>query len=179
MGLLPANATALERALEEVITELLDGVDVTPIRTLRVVATCPEEWLPYLAWERGIDAWSDAWPIALKRAVIASAWNLHAEKGTFAADCRILDEAGALYDYVEGAGAEHHTVTINVHNTLTLRVTAADLRRAIDRVRRASVHYSIVGQAGLPLGQLQLAGGFTAKTVVREAFVVRLEEAPA
>lgn len=41
------------------------------------------------------------------------------------------------------------------------------------------MHYTIVGQAGLPMGHLQLAGGFTARTVVRTPFVLRLEEAAA
>ena len=133
MGLLPANATALERALEEVITGMLGSVAI-PIRALRVVATCPEEWLSFLAWERGIDEWNPDWPLAVKREVVAAAWSLHAEKGTFAADCRVLDAAGAVYDYVEGANG-HHTVTISIFNTLTLRVTFAELERAIGRIK--------------------------------------------
>ena len=165
MPLLPPNATDLERALEEVITEMLEDVPV-PIRALRVVADCPEEWLPYLAWERGIDAWDDAWPAALKRAVVAEAYAIHVEKGTVAADRRILDGAGAVYGYSEGAGADHHTVRIAVRNSGSLLVTVGDLERAIDHVRRASVHYTLTAEAGfcaLPV----LVGGMGAVAVAR------------
>ena len=103
MALLPPNATTLERALEDVITGMLEAVPI-PIRALRTVADSPEEWLPWLAWERGVDVWSDAWPAALKRAVVAGAYAIHVEKGTVAADRRILDGAGAIYDYTEGTG---------------------------------------------------------------------------
>ena len=165
MGLLPANATALERGLEAVITDLLEGVAI-PLSALRVPATCPEPWLPFLAWGRGIDVWSDDWPIGVKRQAIEAAWDLHALKGTVAADRRILDGAGALYDYVEGTGAEHHTVAVKVQNSGTLLVTLDDLKRAIDNVRRASVHYTVTAEAGF-CGPLQLAGGFG---VARAAF---------
>ena len=160
MGLLPANATALERALGEVITGLLDGVSI-PVRTLRTVATCPEEWLPYLAWERGLDAWSDEWPIYVKRAAVAGSFMLHAAKGTVAADRQVLDGAGAIYAYAEGAGASHHTVAIKVRNAGTLTLSAAEIERAIDRVKRASVHYAIAHEVGF-CAPLWLAGGFGA-----------------
>ncbi len=148
MPLLPPNATDLERALEAVITNLLESVPI-PIRALRVVADCPEAWLPWLAWERGVDAWNEAWPVAVRRAVVAQAWLLHVEKGTVAADRRILDGAGALYDYIEGSGAGHHTVQVKVRNSDGLLVTVGDLRRQIDRVRRASVHYAVTAESGL------------------------------
>ena len=164
MGLLPANATDLERGLEAVIATMLDGPAI-PIRALRVVATCPEEWLPYLAWERGLDVWSNAWPIALKRAVVASAYVLHREKGTVAADRRILDGAGAVYDYIERATG-HHTVAVKIRNAGTLLATIADLERAIAHVKRASVHYTITHEVGF-CAPLWLAGGFSAAAAAR------------
>ena len=163
MGLLPANATALERALEGVLVDMLDTTPI-PIRTLRDVATCPEEWLPWLAWERDVDVWNGDWPTALKRAVVAASFLLHSEKGTVAADRRILDGAGAVYSYAEGAGADHHTVEVKVHNSGALLVTVGDLRRSIGRVKRASVHYTLTAEAGL-CGSMFLAGGVCAVTV--------------
>ena len=164
MGLLPANATGLERAMEGVLTDMLEAVPI-PIRTLRNVATCPEEWLPWLAWERNVDVWNADWPVALKRAVVAASFALHGEKGTVAADRRILDNAGAIYDYAEGSGAAHHTVTVWVRNTGTLLVTIDDLKRAIDRVKRASVHYTIRAGVGF-CAPLYLAGGFGSASAV-------------
>ena len=168
MSLLPANATDFERALEGVITDLLTGLPI-PIRALRLVDECPAEQLPYLAWERAVPEWDAAWEIDLKRAVVRAAFGLHAGKGTVSADRRILDGAGAIYTYVEGAGSNHHTVAVKVHNAGTLRVTLASLRAAIDAVRRASVHYTFTHEIGFS-GPLLLAGGFAAS-----AFAPRFE----
>ena len=167
MPLLPPNATELERALEEVITEMLTGVDI-PVRTLRTVATCPLEWLPWLAWERAVDTWNDGWPEELKRSLIAQAYQVHSLKGTVAADRRILEAAGAVYDYAEGSGADHHTVTINVQNSGSILTTVGELEAAINRVRRASVHYTVTATAGFCTDPAGGAAGRTAAVALFE-----------
>ena len=55
---------------------------------------------------------------------------------------------------------------IAVRNSGSLLVTAGDLERAIEHVRRASVHYAITAEAGfcaLPV----MAGGFGAAAVAQ------------
>ncbi len=59
--------------------------------------------------------------------MVAQAYAIHVEKGTVAADRRILEGAGAVYDYIEGAGAEHRTVQVKVLNSGSLLVTVGDL----------------------------------------------------
>lgn len=163
MGLLPPNATALERALADVVAELLGDAPV-PVRELRVVATCPADRLAWLAWERDVPFWDDAWPEELKRAVIAAAFGLHREKGTVAADRRVLGDAGAIYDYEESPAGAHHTVAISIRNSASLTVGTAALTRAIARVKRASVHYTVTAEAGFEAA-VPVAGGFGAASV--------------
>ena len=163
MGLLPPNATALERALADIVADLIGDAPI-PIRELRAVTACPVDRLPWLAWERAVPFWDDAWPESLKRAVIAAAYALHREKGTVAADRRILMDAGAIYDYTEGSGNGHHTVAIAIYNSASLTVGTAALTRAIARVKRASVHYTVVSAAGL-MATVPVAAGFGAVSV--------------
>jgi phage tail P2-like protein len=57
-SLLPKNATPLERALEDVAGERLDGLSFD-FASLFDPATCPPAFLPYLAWERGVELWDE------------------------------------------------------------------------------------------------------------------------
>ena len=163
MGLLPSNATALENALADIVADLIGDAPV-PIRELRQAAACPVDRLPWLAWERDVPFWDDAWPVGLKRAVIAAAAALHREKGTVAADRRILADAGAVYDYAEGVGNDHHTVEIKIRNSESLTVGTSALALAIARVKRASVHYTITAEAGFSAA-VPVAAGFGAAAV--------------
>ena len=82
-SLLPANATALERRLEQVLARI-EQIDV-PLRDLWNPTTCPAALLPWLAWALSVDTWRSDWPEATKRAVIAAAPQVHRLKGTAAA----------------------------------------------------------------------------------------------
>ncbi len=165
MGLLPANATALERALETVIAELLEGVEV-PVRALRDPAVCPEGLLPWLAWERRLPAWDADWPAASKRAAIAAAHGVHARKGTLSADRAVLEAAGAVYDYTERPDGVFGRVRVDVLNSDALLLSQAALRAALERTGRASVHYELAFAAGLCV-QPRVAAGFGAAAVAR------------
>lgn len=78
--LLPRNATAPERAIEDATARLAD-VPV-PLRTLWNPATCPAPLLPWLAWALSIDAWKSYWPDHIKRARVAAAIDIQRRKGT-------------------------------------------------------------------------------------------------
>ena len=82
-SLLPPNATALERRLEQVLARV-EQIEV-PVRELWNPATCPAALLPWLAWALSVDTWRSDWPEATKRAVIAAAPQVHRLKGTAAA----------------------------------------------------------------------------------------------
>lgn len=79
--LLPPNATDLERALEAVIRDRIDGIAV-PFRDLWSAENCPEALLPWLAWALSIDQWSPDWPIDIRRARVASAIAIQRMKGS-------------------------------------------------------------------------------------------------
>ncbi len=78
--LLPANASPGEVALDSATSRI--GDVPTPIRDLWNAQTCPEALLPWLAWALSIDTWNTSWPIAVKRARVASAISIQRRKGT-------------------------------------------------------------------------------------------------
>lgn len=86
--LLPANATALERALAGATGRI--GAVPTPLRELFRWDTCPADLLPWLAWEMSVDIWDQGWPEARKRAIIRESFELHRAKGTLYAIDRYL-----------------------------------------------------------------------------------------
>lgn len=90
--LLPANATPLERALGTAIARLSDMP--VPLSDLWRPETCPEAHLPWLAWALSVDDWDSAWPVAVKRDVIAASVDIHRHKGTLGAVRRVLAVMG-------------------------------------------------------------------------------------
>lgn len=88
MSLLPPNASAAERALEEA---MLAGIDISTVRTITDPWTCPAELLPFLASDLAIAHWDTDWSEAEKRAAVASATAFHKRKGTREAVEEVLD----------------------------------------------------------------------------------------
>lgn len=86
------NVTDLEVALDAQEARVL-AIPV-PIREAFKPYETPAAVLPFLAWEKSVDIWNDAWPDAKKRAVTAAAFRLHKRKGT----------AYAVREYVRYAG---------------------------------------------------------------------------
>lgn len=101
-SLLPPNATAQERAMEQ-STARLGDVPV-PIADLWDANTCPEALLPWLAWSFGIasfEGWSLADTTAKKRAIIQQAIALHRIKGTPGAVKNALQTLSVNADIVQ------------------------------------------------------------------------------
>lgn len=80
-SLLPANATELERAVEQLVVDQLGDID-TPLRDVWSPENCPEHLLPWLAWALSIDSWDANWPVHVRRARIAAAIAVQRRKGT-------------------------------------------------------------------------------------------------
>ncbi len=97
VSLLPLNSTLLERAVE---AASLDAAD-TPLRTLYNPDTCPPHLLHQLALAWSVDRWDEAWPEAVKRAVIRGSFDVHARKGTVGALRRVVEPFGYLIEIVE------------------------------------------------------------------------------
>lgn len=91
-SLLPANATRLERAIETLISQMLDLH--CPVGALWSPQACPSALLPYLAWALSVDEWDSSWTEARKREVIAASIEIQRHKGTPWAIRRSLDLLG-------------------------------------------------------------------------------------
>lgn len=81
--LLPANATAAERALSEAVSR----ISSVPIMAREVwnPDTIPASLLPWLAWAFGVDDWDTAWTDVQKRGAIKASVAVHRKKGTIGA----------------------------------------------------------------------------------------------
>lgn len=82
-SLLPANATWLERAMEQTLAARLIPLEQTAdtLATLWDPWACPAQYLPWLAWELRVPYWRTEWPEATKRALIAAAPAINARRG--------------------------------------------------------------------------------------------------
>ena len=164
-SLLPPNATPFERSLEDAFARRLDALPAEAPRDATISGRCPEALLPWLAWQRSVDRWDPDWPVPIKRQAIAESWAEHARKGTVGAVKRALESVGAVYDLVENPGGAHHTLDIEVHNTLTMQSSTAPLREQLEAVMRASVDWTLEVSAGLR-ADVKVAGGVGAASVV-------------
>lgn len=81
--LLPPNATAQERALDDSIARL--GVVPVRVRDVWNPETCPSALLAWLAWAFSVDEWDVNWSDAQKRQTIQRSVAVHRSKGTIGA----------------------------------------------------------------------------------------------
>lgn len=89
-AILPKSASAIERALLSAELARIAMVDPTVIVAIWNPATCPSALLPWLAQGVSVDVWSNDWPEAQKRQVIAASPMVHRFKGTLGAVRRAL-----------------------------------------------------------------------------------------
>lgn len=114
--MLPANATAEERALSLAGSF---GVELLPedIRLLTRPYNVPARFLPFLAWAVHTDYWFDDLAEASKRRMTAESWDWHRHKGTPYAIRRALETLG--FDYVKidewfALESEPHTFSVEI-----------------------------------------------------------------
>ncbi|MBP8813585.1 MAG: phage tail protein I [Laribacter sp.] len=77
--LLPPNSSLLERAIADAASF---DLDVSGLCHVESAALCPPAWLPWLAWERSVDEWDDAWTTDVHRGLVSGSLELHRRKGT-------------------------------------------------------------------------------------------------
>lgn len=160
---LPPNATESERALADVIGDEL----TIPVPTAKLWSArdCPAGVLPWLAWALSVDAWSEDWTEARKRAAIANAVTVHQRKGTVGAVRRAIEPLG--YDVVvdEDTG-EIFTFAVRLVTDAANPVTAADqdeAERLALSAKNARSHLAGVASQtnisrALTLGSVALSG---------------------
>ena len=156
MILLPPNATPLERAMAGAMALL--GTIPNPVPAVWSPERCPLHLLPWLAWALGVEEWKPDWPEAVKRAACAEAFAIHRIKGTQAAVERVLDLIGAVYEYLERPGGEAMKALVKIFNSESIELDGlAEVKAALERVKRKSVHLEVELHAGLA-GQVPMAG---------------------
>ncbi|EGZ47740.1 phage tail protein I [Neisseria wadsworthii] len=139
--LLPSNASRLEKALSE---SAFDAVPL-PLRDLWRPQHCPAGLLPYLAWARSVDSWSDDWQESEKRAVVASSFEVHRQKGTVGAIKRVVAALGYECKVTEwwqaGVNGRRGTFALQVFAAkAVLPETYAELERLINETKALSRH---------------------------------------
>lgn len=92
VSLLPGNASAGERALEQATARV--GAVPVPVGDLWDPDTCPVPLLGWLAWAMSVDDWDPNWSPDAKRAVIQASYDVHRRKGTPGAVKEALRAAG-------------------------------------------------------------------------------------
>ncbi|WP_167374138.1 phage tail protein I [Bathymodiolus platifrons methanotrophic gill symbiont] len=150
-SLLPPNAIAQERILEEVVGQ---GTDLPiPIRDLWKPESCPAELLPWLAWALSVDEWDSDWPDLIKRSVIEQSVAIHRKKGTVHSVRRALEILGVqveLREWFEQKG-EPHTFSLTAWAGENYRADGeplltphyyAALQRSVNAVKPVRSHYS-------------------------------------
>lgn len=159
-SLLPPNASALERRLEQVLARI-EQIDV-PIRDLWNPATCPLALLPWLAWALSVDTWRSDWPEATKRAVVAASPSVHRLKGTAGAVKRAVAAVadGKPYRVVtwyepEGSGLPY-TAFVEIDFTTvdlsTAQASAGDVISAVAGAQSARDRITVRFKAGFTEG---------------------------
>ncbi len=57
---------------------------------------CPAEFLPFLAWSVSVDTWDSDWPERIKRARIASSFQIQRHKGTAKSIAELIASFGGI-----------------------------------------------------------------------------------
>lgn len=80
-SVLPANASLLERGLDQALARLIDRIE-PPFPELMDPRATPVDFLPYLAGDRGVREWDSAAPEEEKRLTALLAWPTKRLAGT-------------------------------------------------------------------------------------------------
>lgn len=134
MTILPPSAVDLERALVEVDGRVL-RIDADVVRRAKDPMLCPEELLPWLAWEEGVDLWDPDWPVEKKRQVIAQSWEMHRAKGSrqgLVDAINLLNFGAVVEEWFEYGGQPYHF-------RLTISLSDSDLGEFVAYSKDATV----------------------------------------
>ncbi|WP_334321196.1 phage tail protein I [Gilliamella apicola] len=155
--LLPPTATKLEKNLSQAMA----CEPPIPLRSLWDPQTCPNELLPYLAWQYSVDRWDEKWSEQIKRKVIAEAFEIHKLKGTKEAIRRAIEPFGYLIKTTEwwqnNQTPGTFALEIGVLDTGITEESYNELSRIIDDVKPVSRQLSnlaiqLVSKGSLPIG---------------------------
>ncbi|WP_070887517.1 phage tail protein I [Pseudomonas argentinensis] len=147
-SLLPPNATALERAVEQL--QARSATVTVPLRKLWNPDTCPAPLLPWLAWTLSLDGWQPYWPESIKRERIRMAVEIQRRKGTAKSVRDVVRSFGsslAIREWwqMEPKGGPHTfaltlTLGAGVPNTIEYQ---QDVVAEIERTKPVRSHFTL------------------------------------
>lgn len=131
--LLPPNSTVLERNLAEISK---DAFELPSIRIIKNIDEVPAQFLPFIAYQKSVDYWSDDWQDALKRQMIKSSKEQHKIKGTSAAIKRALEPFGYEVKLIEWfkASPELTPGTFNIELDLIGKPLSQEVFNEVNRL---------------------------------------------
>lgn len=145
-SLLPPNSTPLERAVADATAF---DLDTTGLRHAESAALCPPQLLPWLAWERSVDDWGDAWPVDVQRRAVASSMPLHKRKGTVWAVKQAIAITGYRARIIEWfqqtpAGIPHtFMIDIDIEGQALSEAALTSLISRVDATKPVRSHYAM------------------------------------
>lgn len=148
-SLLPPGTPALPKAVAQACADVFN-IDM-PHRDVTSIEHCPEDLLPWLAWEYAVDAYLDSMSVEQKRRAIGNAVEIHRKKGTALAVRQALYLLGADITITEWwqthPKGTPHTFTVeysitdsSLPNTIAFQ---RHLEKAIERVKPLHAHYQL------------------------------------
>lgn len=180
MSLLPPNATAAERALEEA---MLSGIDIHNVGNEKDPRTCPPGVLPFLAWELAISHWDTNWTVEQKREAVMRAIRFHKIKGTRAAVEQVLARFHPLLTVTEWWQAnprrEPHTFEVrapalDIGADFLTTETSEAIIRDVAAAKPLRSHFDFVQALEAQVSLFMATGGF-AGSMFRSDFDATLD----
>ena len=161
-SLLPANSSALEKALDLGFARLLERVD-PPFPELMNPARTPADFLPYLAADRGVSEWDAQASEPEKRLTVSLSWQIQRLAGTNKALSHAVESLGFMPNIAAWyeQRPQGHPYTFDVQAIIVRDWSSGDHNRLIHRINAAKSErdegtITIVHQTA---GGLRLAAG--------------------
>ncbi|AKA26328.1 phage tail protein I [Pseudomonas chlororaphis] len=137
-SLLPANSSALEKALDLGFSRLLERV-APPFPELMNATRTPAAFLPYLAADRGVNEWDAGASETEKRLTVSLSWQIQRQAGTRKALSHAVESLGfqpniaAWYEQ----RPQGHPYTFDVQAIIVRDWSSGDHNRLIRRIDAA------------------------------------------
>jgi len=176
-SILPASASAIERALEQVWAQRLHLIE-RDIANLWHPELCRADLLPYLAWALSVDEWVDSWAEPVKRQVIKDSIRIHKHKGTLGAVEQALNSVNVqttITEWHQDNRLENGTFVVDALVTeqgIDLSLLS-QLNNQVRRTKRYSQHHTIRPILSSQIDQSMALGTLTANMTTVEPYTLR------
>lgn len=165
--LLPPNSSELENLLSQVADRATDIP--LAIRDVLNPWKCPTSLLPWLAWSRSVDEWSDGWSEQKKRAVIAASFSVHKTKGTIGSVKRAIGALGyntRVSEWFETNGPAYtFDINVDISNESLSENQYRQLIAIVNNTKNARSAYQLKVNATVD-GQFHVAAATTIADLV-------------